>query len=424
MRLQVLTLVFAAAASGCLPLFLDDDYERDCRGEKIASDVFDAQHCGFGDACAVCTDAPAHAAPACLRETTCGYQCAAGFADCNPSAADGCEQEIFSDVENCGGCGRPCHGECRLGICDAHWDGEGTVVAIDESAPPFTQGDALVLWLRTDGGTLDLRGFLDNRGTPGTLQSVPLAAGATPLLAQNYPYAYFTNGGAGDAGVLYSATGAQSLTVLAEGAVGGLLPSATSVYWTSPDTGELLLSDHGGGPARVVASGLGRPGPLVGDTKTLYWIDESRAAVMALSRDGGTPRTLSTQPFAPGPLGLTARVDSTETPTQQTFTDRSFPVWADLDAGVIWGAPDGVATPLTASDGRVFPAQLFSVFGLYVFDEARAKVAVPCDAEWPDGDAGLPLTLCDKFSYPPDVRLVSEGLRYFSDGGSIVYLVR
>jgi hypothetical protein len=135
---------------------------------------------------------------------------------------------------------------------------------------------------------------------------------------------------------------------------------------------------------------------------------------MMVPLDGGTPQALSTQPFTPGPFAMFLQSDFFETVDQRVFTDLSFPVWADMDAGVIWGAPDGVARPLTAPDAGVFPSQMLN--DLRIFDAARAELVGPCDLTWLDG--GQPLQLCDQAAYPSDVILLSPGF-HFTDGGSV-----
>lgn len=52
---------------------------------------------------------PANAAAATCASGACGYTtCNGGFADCNPSKADGCEVNILQDKNNCGACGNVC----------------------------------------------------------------------------------------------------------------------------------------------------------------------------------------------------------------------------------------------------------------------------------------------------------------------------
>ena len=47
--------------------------------------------------------------------------CNAGFADCNLNSVDGCEINVFTDVNNCGSCGFPCSARgffrCVAGVC-------------------------------------------------------------------------------------------------------------------------------------------------------------------------------------------------------------------------------------------------------------------------------------------------------------------
>jgi hypothetical protein len=69
--------------------------------EDITQNVNNCGTCGN-----VCP-ARANAAAVCAS-STCGYQCAFGFADCNGAAADGCEVNTVSDALNCGVCGNAC----------------------------------------------------------------------------------------------------------------------------------------------------------------------------------------------------------------------------------------------------------------------------------------------------------------------------
>ncbi|MFO0606915.1 MAG: hypothetical protein U0324_27330 [Polyangiales bacterium] len=87
----------------------------------LASDV---NHCGScGAACTA-----AHGTPSCAGGA-CGLAaCDPGYADCNRSAADGCEVDTRGDAANCGACGVACAfdhaaavcaaGACALGTCD------------------------------------------------------------------------------------------------------------------------------------------------------------------------------------------------------------------------------------------------------------------------------------------------------------------
>lgn len=63
------------------------------------------------DACSLAMDQP--------RDVSVRFACNAGMGDCNGSAEDGCETEILSSREHCGGCGNHCGGNifCSDGHC-------------------------------------------------------------------------------------------------------------------------------------------------------------------------------------------------------------------------------------------------------------------------------------------------------------------
>ena len=61
----------------------------------------------------------AHGTPACAGSMCKIGSCDMGFADCNNSAADGCETNTNNDPQNCGACNHPCgaSGVCVMGMC-------------------------------------------------------------------------------------------------------------------------------------------------------------------------------------------------------------------------------------------------------------------------------------------------------------------
>jgi hypothetical protein len=104
----------ACAMASCVGAFGDCDGRADngCETSLRSTD-----HCGeCGRACV----APPHAAPTCDAALgVCGFTCAAGFADCDGSAATGCESDLASDLRSCGACGAACDGGtvCADGTC-------------------------------------------------------------------------------------------------------------------------------------------------------------------------------------------------------------------------------------------------------------------------------------------------------------------
>lgn len=95
----------------------------DCNGDKLkdgceAAIGTDARNCG---GCGVsCSNN--HVRPSC-SSGVCSGACETGFADCNgDKQGDGCEIDTRSDVANCGGCGLSCSNEhvkaqCTRGVC-------------------------------------------------------------------------------------------------------------------------------------------------------------------------------------------------------------------------------------------------------------------------------------------------------------------
>jgi hypothetical protein len=96
-------MIHAGAVEHC------DGVDEDCSGTADAMDPA---------ASAACTADP-NVASAMCSSSTCAYTCAAGYADCSPSAP-GCETHTAADETNCGACGANCatgqicvNGACR-----------------------------------------------------------------------------------------------------------------------------------------------------------------------------------------------------------------------------------------------------------------------------------------------------------------------
>jgi len=96
-------------------------------GGQCKNLLTDSQNCGAcGNVCAF-----ANATGACVNGQCVIGSCNTGFADCNSIAADGCEVNLNTNNNHCGGCGMVCptrpnavsfcsNGQCVL-VCNAGW---------------------------------------------------------------------------------------------------------------------------------------------------------------------------------------------------------------------------------------------------------------------------------------------------------------
>lgn len=85
---------------------------------------------GFENQCG-CTCSLPHAVAECGPNGCRVVSCVAGWEDCNASAVDGCETDVTNDTSNCGGCDTKCAlpnavsacktGKCAVGLCTADW---------------------------------------------------------------------------------------------------------------------------------------------------------------------------------------------------------------------------------------------------------------------------------------------------------------
>lgn len=102
----------ACRVAGCEAGFGDCDGAPDNGCETAVGAA--VAHCGAcGRSCAL-----AHATPACAAGVCAVAACEAGFADCDATAANGCEVDTRTDPRHCGGCGTVCAtGACVAGGC-------------------------------------------------------------------------------------------------------------------------------------------------------------------------------------------------------------------------------------------------------------------------------------------------------------------
>lgn len=74
----------------------------------------DPEHCGGCDAPCPARE---HAEIRCGSARCYIRVCEEGFGDCNEELADGCETDLRGSPLHCGACGEPCAGSCQEGTC-------------------------------------------------------------------------------------------------------------------------------------------------------------------------------------------------------------------------------------------------------------------------------------------------------------------
>lgn len=88
----------------------------ECCDSQCVDTKTSAAHCGAcGKACA----GPSHTTMKCEASECKVSACDMGWANCNSMDADGCETDIATKVETCGGCATPCTIANGTGACDA-----------------------------------------------------------------------------------------------------------------------------------------------------------------------------------------------------------------------------------------------------------------------------------------------------------------
>lgn len=89
----------------------DGDAANGCE-KNLTSDVNNCGKCG-----ATCSTS--HASASCVSGS-CHLSCSTGWQDCDGAASNGCEVNVYTSSVNCGACGRKCPPGyyCNLGVCD------------------------------------------------------------------------------------------------------------------------------------------------------------------------------------------------------------------------------------------------------------------------------------------------------------------
>ena len=141
------------------------------------------QHCG---SCGVPCPIRPNSTATCMSGA-CGIQCDPLWENCNGNAADGCEQDVGADVDNCGGCGRICGTDkvlslqCANGACSSTCQ-LGRSNCNRPKAPQPDDGCETELKDATCGGCTakcSLQGFGNTKLTCDPNPSPPIACGCT-----------------------------------------------------------------------------------------------------------------------------------------------------------------------------------------------------------------------------------------------------
>jgi hypothetical protein len=142
----------ASGGGGCGPGL------KACGGDCVATD--DPAHgCGAAS-CAAC-DVP-NATATCQNDGCALQSCNPGFEDCDGDPANGCEIDVDSDPDNCGGCGNACAAPGQPGTCVYCQQGQ----CQSSACPPYygdcncDPSDACEVDLKTDSSNCGFCGHV------------------------------------------------------------------------------------------------------------------------------------------------------------------------------------------------------------------------------------------------------------------------
>jgi hypothetical protein len=110
--------------------------------------------------------------------------CGTLFADCNGSAADGCETAIGSDPKHCGACNKSCDGPCRLGACEPLVLAAATPTTLELTGDEVIWSDYYTIYaVSKQGGPI--RTLVDNTSASALINDIATGEGQVFFSSEN-----------------------------------------------------------------------------------------------------------------------------------------------------------------------------------------------------------------------------------------------
>jgi hypothetical protein len=319
----------------------------------------------------------ANATPACSSGSCAVSACATGYADCDGTAANGCEVNLNTDAKNCGKCAAACSlanatstcssGSCAVSACTtgfANCDGKaanGCEVNLSTDGNNCGAcGTVCGAGSSCQGGTCKCSGACQQTVVEAAYQPVGLAVDSTNIYwtdvntngTYTYPSQYVTQTPQYSGVIMEAPIGGGTPLMLAWDMVApeGITVDATSVYWTNVGSGQIMKTTIG---KQMV------PTNLYTDTSPPHAIAVNATNVFWNCEDG----TVKTVPLA-----------GASTATQVNFGSLPYsgdtPGGLAVDANNVYYAEDGNIWQLPANSslgkGTSLASGLTNPFGIAV----------------------------------------------------------